>query len=239
MTTGWIRGVALGVSLTLFAGCYTGSDDRASALTAETTQGKQAEQKDPAAQRKSLEGQLEIARSKLLQAELEQASAEQSSNAGIDRAKVELELAQARLTQLVELDGPNRLERARLSLKAAGDRAQEAADELAQIEIMYEEQDLQDRTAEFVVSRGRRNAERQAAMIKLEEQSLVSLEMHTLPQELKKFQLDVQHKQDDLSDAQAKLESTRIAKQIAVLSAHQELQKLNLELEQLDRQDPK
>jgi hypothetical protein len=211
-------------------------DDRAldSAQVAEPASLPSAKQEDPATRRKALEGSLEIARNKLVQAELEQSSAEQSAAAALARARIELELSQARLLQFTELDRPNQLERARLGLLRAKDRAQEAADELAQIEIMYEEQDLQDRTAEFVVSRGRRTAERSAAQIKLEEQSLLSLEQHTLPQELKKLALDVTRKQDDLAEAERKLESTRLAKQIAVMGARQEIEKLTGELERLD-----
>jgi len=236
MTSGRMRSLPLGTLLALCLGCYTGVDDRAldSAQVAEPASGPSAKQEDPATRRKALEGSLEIARNKLVQAELEQSSAEQSAAAALARARIELELSQARLLQFTELDRPNQLERARLGLLRAKDRAQEAADELAQIEIMYEEQDLQDRTAEFVVSRGRRNAERSAAQIKLEEQSLLSLEQHTLPQELKKLALDVTRKQDDLAEAERKLESTRLAKQIAVMGARQEIEKLTGELERLD-----
>ncbi len=226
MRTGMIWALLL---LATQPGCYTGSapTDKESGpalATADEKSGKQS-----ADDQNSLAQRTEIAEHKLRQAELEQNSDAQASSAQLARAEIELQLAQAKLTQFVKLDRPNRLARSQLNLVRVKDRAQEAADELAQIEIMYEDAELEDRTAEFVVARGRRNAQRQAEAIKLEEQSLKSLEQHALPLELKQLELNVQKKKDDLAKSRAQTESSQLGKKIGVMNARQALDKLKQE----------
>lgn len=172
-----------------------------------------------------LETKLEIAAGKLEKANLDLQSAEISAEVGIARAEAELKLARERLKQFDELDMPARLAQNQLNLTRSRDRAQEAADELAQIEIMYEEQDLEDRTAEFVVSRGRRNAERQQEQIKISEKQARSLEQFTIPMERKRIELDVKSKTDALDKARRSRTSDLLSKRLSLMSAEMELKK--------------
>ncbi len=64
--------------------------------------------------------------------------------------------------------------------------------ELAQIEIMYKDQNLDGLTAEFVVSRGRRNAERAAQRIEIQEFGFARFKNHELPQEEQGLSLPVE-----------------------------------------------
>ena len=74
-------------------------------------------------------------------------------------AQADVTMAEAKLATFREVDKPNRVAAQTLGLQTARDRAQEAADELAQVEIMYAEQDLNDMTREFVIQRERRAAD--------------------------------------------------------------------------------
>lgn len=185
---------------------------------------------DEARELRNLERKLEVARTRQQKVELEQAAFEQELEGQIRHANAEVEMARARLALFRESSAPNRLASARLELQAAKDRAQEAADELAQIEIMYKDQDLDDLTAEFVVSRGRRSAARAAARIEIQEGELTALETRELPQEDKRLELELDKAIEKLGDAQREGEIGRLGQQIAATEARNEIARLEEEL---------
>lgn len=193
----------------------------------------QPSEEDPAAKRRSLERKLDIARVTGEQAELESRTQELEARQAIDQAQKDLEIAKAKLTQFRELDVPNRIAKAELSLARIRDAAEEAAEELKQIEIMYEEQDLEDRTAEFVVNRGRRNAERRKQEIQIEVRSLETLKGHELPRERATLELDVTRKEVALEKAMRDARSGALAKRIALMTAKSQVAGLEDELSRL------
>jgi len=142
--------------------------------------GQEAKQDDD---REALVRKLELAQARLAVKEMEMAASAQQHSDRVGFAKTEVNMAQAKLAVFRDSIAPQRLASERLNLLSAQDRAQQAADELAQIEIMYKDQDLDDLTAEFVVTRGRRNAERAAQRIEIQASSLARLEQHELPHE--------------------------------------------------------
>ena len=173
-----------------------------------------------------IELDLALAEQRLVQAQLEADTHDLDARTRIEHAQIEVELAKAKLVKFEKLDAPNRRASAELDLRSAKDRAQEAADELKQIELMYEGQDLQDLTAEFVVSRGRRNAERAAARIAIQERELDALVNHALPLERKQLALELERKRAGLKKAEMDAKSGALAKRIGVMKAESELVKL-------------
>ena len=143
-------------------------------------------------------------------------------------------MASERLTRHRDVDAPRRLAGEMLDLRAAKDRAQEAVDELKQIEIMYDEQDLDDMTAEFVVSRGRRNAERAEARIALQEAAFKALEERELPAQEASLGLDLQKAEAALAAAVRKGEITRRNLQLAIDEATARLEGLEADVEELE-----
>ncbi len=197
-----------------------------------------AEQEETSADEKAreiaeLEQKLEVARARLSLAQLETAAFEAKHEIRLRHAGAEIDMAQAKLAQFREADAPSRLASEQLSLRTAKDRAQEAVDELAQIEIMYDEQDLDDLTAEFVVSRGRRNAERAAARIEIQEAKLKTLEERELPQEQAGLELALDKKVTGLAEIEREDEIGRGNKAIAVTEAENTITKLEAELAEL------
>ncbi len=179
------------------------------------------------------EHKLKIAELKLEVAMMDADTSRQSAETTRRHALEELEIASAKLEQYETIDARNEIEQAELALRGARDRAQEAAEELAQIELMYEGQDLDDRTAEFVVQRGRRNAERAAARIAIDERRLEALVKHQIPRETRSRELDVARKQAALENAVRTAKSGALQKRIAILNAEAEVDKLQRELEEL------
>ncbi|MEZ6016665.1 MAG: hypothetical protein R3F49_16225 [Planctomycetota bacterium] len=169
----------------------------------------------------------EVLHRKIEIGQLELAALVDRNEAAVAAARVELALAEGELATFRDLGRPTRLGLAELDLRGTRDRAQEAADELAQIELMYKDQDLDDVTAEFVVARGRRSAERAAQRIQLEEQNLIALRERTLPAEETKLALDVER-------ARGALEAAEHSATIERRNKGLELDELRYELEQLE-----
>lgn len=224
-----IRAAAL-LAVAAGSGCTATSTSDPAPVAQAREKGTEKDDVDPAAEAGSLERKIEIARQRLRKAELELAAAELAQAEKQRRAEAERLMAESRLKQLVALDQPARLAQARLNLQRVMDRAQEAADELKQIEIMYADSELDDKTAEFVVSRGRRNAERQAQQIEIERQQLESLEQHALPMELMKTELEARQKAVALEELARERETELLGKRIAVMSAEADLSKAEQDL---------
>ncbi len=188
------------------------------------------EKEDPVAKRASLTRQLHLAELKLRQAQLESNAGKRSADSAVEQAQAELSLAERKLVQFRELDSRQKIEEARLDLRGARDRQQEAAEELQQIELMYKDQDLDDRTAEFVIQRGRRNAERAAARIALSELGLQSLVEHEVPTEIRQRELNVTQKRVAYEAAKRARESHQLKSQISVATAESEIHGLREKL---------
>ncbi|MBI4880163.1 MAG: hypothetical protein HY812_10970 [Planctomycetes bacterium] len=244
MNGSWMRRFCLGGTLLGLAACNTlggGGDKPAApaAAAAEEDAGGGNDKEDSAAKRAEMEQKLSIARRKLEKAEMDVADQETDAADRLRQAAEELELAKAKLLQYETLDLPARLAEARLSLRSVKDRAQEAAEELAQIELMYEAQDLDDKTSEYVIARGRRNAERMTESVAIQERETESLEKHTLPQELRKLKLDVDRKETALAKTMRDAKGEALSREIGLMGARAELAKLEQDLKDLDAKKEK
>lgn len=173
---------------------------------------------------------VEVLQRKIALAELELAALAARQGAALAAARTELALAEGELQEFREFARPTRLGMAALDLRGTTDRAQEAAEELAQIQVMYKDQDLDDVTAEFVVARGKRQAERAAERIALEEQSLARLTGHTLPAEELKLTLAVDRARAGIADAERNDEVERRGKELALDDLRFELAQLRKKL---------
>lgn len=172
----------------------------------------------------------DVLRAKIEVAELERAALAARQASSLTAARTELELAERELAAFRELDRPTRIGLAELELRATSDRAQEAADELAQIQAMYQEQDLDDVTREFVIARGRRHAERTAERIRLEEQRLARLSEHTLRAEEQKLVLAVDRARAALADQERMHEVERRKKGLELDDMRHELAQVEKKL---------
>lgn len=196
------------------------------------------DEKDKAAKSAALQRKIAISEQKLAQSRLELETFELNSKSELDNAKSELELAKGKLAQFVEIDAKNRLAQAELELRSAKDSAQEAAEELAQIELMYKDQDLDDKTAEFVLQRGKRNAERAQQRIAIKDRENAGLVQHQLPREKQQMELDVTKKALALEKAQKDAVTGRMGKMIGLASAESELIEQKVELAKLSEPAP-
>ena len=209
----------------LFVGCASTSAGDLPSAAAEASASGASESKVEELGRK-----LKLARARLVMKEMEQEAFVQQHENQMRYARAEVAMAEAKLAKFREVDAPGRVASEELDLRTTRDRAQEAKDELAQIEIMYADQDLDDLTAEFVVSRGRRAAERAQARIEIQEAAFKSLRERELPQEEKQLELALDKARTELEKAEVDGKIAEQGKAIAIQEAKDGIEKLEQEL---------
>lgn len=191
---------------------------------------------DEAAQeKKRLEQEEKKARAEIASMKLEIAKTAQAADAiesetSIEKAKLERELAERELKQLLEVDIPRRLEDSRLRLQENKDGVQDAKEELAQLEDMYKDGDLADKTREIVLSRGKRGLERRLKRLSLQEIEHQSFENVRLPNEKTRAISSLKEKVEALAKAERGAARTKLEKAIAVKEAEIELAKKEAEI---------
>lgn len=225
--------LALALSLATLSACANTAGERAVDASAAEAVPKQEKQKSPDPEElEKLEHDLRVRSSKLAIAEMKIQGDVLQREQRLAHLREDLAMAEAKLQNFVAVTLPSRKARAELDLRGARDFATEAAEELRQIEIMYEEQDLADKTAEFVVSRGQRRAERAARRIEIQEAEVASLVAHELPQEQMRHEQTVKKAAEALGAAEhdskvalAREELELMEARVAVQRAEKALQK--------------
>ncbi len=191
---------------------------------------------DRAAKRREIERKIKIAEANLEHARIENDTNNASTADTIARAEDDLALARAKFDEFKEFEAPNKIATKELELQRAQDSAAEAAEELEQIQIMYKEQDLEDMTAEFVISRGKRNADRRRQSLEITTRELQALVDYTMPREMSTLALDVARKEDALAKANRAARSDELKQRVAMMTAQAKLADLKDELAALERE---
>ena len=180
-----------------------------------------------------LELQLGVARLKLDKARLAMEHSEIKGHNAVAKADAELDLTARKFADFTENSAPMRLERSEYDLRRRRDTFVESQEELAQLEMMYAQEDFADKTKEIVLERGRRRLQRSQENLAMTERSLDVLRRVTIPIETREHELRVEEKERSLGDKHRDLEPTRIATQIALMNAEAEIAKLEGEIEDL------
>ncbi|MFT7670327.1 MAG: ABC-type Fe3+/spermidine/putrescine transport system ATPase subunit [Planctomycetota bacterium] len=160
-----------------------------------------------------------VAKAQLEVAHLEFAAFEMQQAISFSHSQEELTMAQNKLADFKRIKLPNRKLSAELSLQSATDFAAEAAEELKQLEIMYKDQDLHEMTAEYVMNRGQRRADRANKRIDIQKKDFDSLMGHELPLELQMLEIALSKAQENLEKAKSDGEIARRGKDIKNLDA--------------------
>ena len=197
---------------------------------------EEAEKEDPKRKRARLARELAIAAEKVKKAHLAQTHQRAEDQDKITRKNTERELAATKLADFEEHNAPQRIEEARLALHRAEDWVKEAEEELAQLEMMYAEEDLADKTREIVLERGRRRLERARRELDLQRTALANLEKHDLPREAAELRAQATDKASELENLERTAETNLLDKQIAVMEAEAEVTRLREEIDELDEE---
>ena len=181
---------------------------------------------------------LEIAKMKLEVAKMSQKSEEIEQDVALTKARSERDLAERQMRQFTEIDMPRRLEEGRLHLQEGKDGLQDAKEELAQLEDMYKDGDLADKTREIVLNRGRRRVERTTKWLSLQEIELRSLETFHLPVEKEKLTLSLTEKKEALAKAERDTAKSKAERAIGTREAENEVTKQESEVAEASATKP-
>ncbi len=211
--------------------------DKASAKTPEEAAKEAERQADEyvkdARQLAKLQRDRAIAGQRVAQARLAQFHAEIQHDVAVADALQDLELERRRSEKFLEHAVPSRIKWSELSLARAGDRVQEATEELDQLEKMYAEEDFADGTKEIVLERGRRSLKRSQEDLELRRADHATLVEKTLPLEKTEHEQGVEKKTMAAEQAQLQAEAARLEKNINVMSAESELARIDSEIDAL------
>jgi hypothetical protein len=187
---------------------------------------KAAKEKEKASKRAAIERDLPIAREKLAKAQKEMEDQGVDAQAAAAKADKELALARMRLETFESREAPSRTAKGELDLQQVKDGLDNAREELEQLELMYKEQDLADKTKEIVIRRARRELDRAQQRLKIQEGEHAILVERTLPHEREKLRLEVEEKERDVARTARNSQKASMEKKIGLMSAEAEIKKL-------------
>lgn len=170
--------------------------------------------------------ELETARQKLEIARLETEQQMLQARQAVTDAEHELAKAQEELAHFLAEAMPRQVRSAELGLTGARDGVRETEEEMAQLEMMYGQDELADATAEIVLARTRRRLELGRARLVLEEQEFAALRDFRLPWDRKDKELALRRAQVGLDAAQMSLRKLELERRLAEQEAAKELQEL-------------
>ena len=198
--------------------------------------GEKKDDEDPKLKRARLVRDLAIAKEKVAKAGLALTHQQADDQAELAQKAAEHKLAMTKLKDFEAHDAPQQLEEARLQLLRSEDWLKDSEEELAQLEMMYAEEDLADKTREIVLERSRRRLERARRDVALQHIALANLEEHSLPRETADLRSQMTEKARLLENLERAIEAHRLEKQIALMEAEAEVKRLKEEINKLDRE---
>lgn len=184
-----------------------------------------------AADSAQLKQDLALAQKKLGRAKLDQSQQEIDAAAAVQKATEELGAAKRALQHFDEFDRPRKLAEAALSLQNAQDNLVEQEEEMQQLELMYSQDELGDKTKEIVLARGKRRLDTVRQRLEIARRVTADLENFQLVEERQKLALTVTEKEQALKRATFEQESGRADKQIAVEEQQSAVKKAEQELQ--------
>lgn len=200
-------------------------------------QAKQARERQR--KRVRLERELKMAELRHTKTQAEQEHSARERGARLERLEQELEIARTRLAMLTEQQIPDRIARGELGLQWSRDSVLEAEQELHQLELMYSEDQLADKTKEIVLERGRRRLERSRRNLELAEREHVRMVEHDIPLEVREAQMGVENKAREIVGLRHEIHTSRIDVELSALSAEAEMERLRQELEDVQEEERK
>ena len=178
-----------------------------------------------------LEYAVGAAERKLVRARHEAEQEEGDQRFAVERARFDLDDARRALRHFEGFERPTRLAKAELEFKGSRDYATEQDEEMQQLELLYEKDDLGDKTKEIVLARGRRRHQRSQENLALAKKDFEDLKGFQLEQQKQKLEREMHVKERVLHRAEITARTTAEDKQQAVADAERALIKSRREFE--------
>lgn len=153
--------------------------------------------------------------------------------AELARAEKDVEKHKKNLEQHTKETAPRELEERRIGVDHSVYRAEEAKDELAELESMYKADEFAKATKELVIKRGRRGVEMADRSLAVARRELAELENHTMPQRERELRDQLADAERTLQKARLEADKARIELDVAQRQADDRVADLKQEVEDL------
>lgn len=130
---------------------------------------------------------------------------------------------------------PRELEEQRMRLDQQTYRAEEAKDELAELEAMYEADEFAKATKELVIKRGRRQMEMADRGLAIARRELAEYEGHTMPERDRELRQKVADAELALAKARLESDKARLELDVAQRQADDKVKDLQTEIEEVEK----
>lgn len=155
--------------------------------------------------------------------------------ADLARAEKELEKHRKNLEQHTKETAPREIEERKIAVDHSTYRAEEAKDELAELEAMYKADEFAKSTKELVIKRGRRGAEMADRSLAVARRELAEFESHTMPQRERELREHVADAERTLQKSRLEADKARIELDVAQRQTDDRVKDLKQELEDLEK----
>jgi len=173
-----------------------------------------------------------VAERKVGRAREEAKQSERDQGFALQRSQDELDDARKAVHHFESFERPTRLAKAELELKDANDYLTEQDEEMRQLEMLYEKDDLGDKTKEIVLARGRRRHARAEERLVMAKRDFEDLRGFELEQQGQKLARELAAKERDVERAGWNAKIAKEDKQQAVEDAERALAKAQRELKE-------
>ncbi len=154
--------------------------------------------------------------------------------AAVQHAQRELDKKQRELDQFLQQLRPRELEEHQIDLDHQVHRAEDAKDELAELEAMYKDDEFAKTTKELVVKRGRRQLEMAARGLAVGRQEFEQFEKHTLVEREQELQQAAKDAALELEKARLEHQKTQIELDVQQRQADDRVKDLQRDIAELE-----
>jgi len=153
----------------------------------------------------------------------------------VRHAQVELDKQKRELEQFLQKVKPREMEEHRIQLDMQTQRADEAKDELAELEAMYKDDEFARSTKELVVKRGRKQLEMANRSLAVGQQEFEHFEKHTLAERERELTQKVDDAERDLEKARLEHQKATMEVDVQQRQADDKVKDLQRDIAELEQ----
>ncbi len=196
---------------------------------------KSEEQKQRAKDLQQKQRDLDYAKIAVQTAGLDRQVRMMGAEASVQKSQRELDKEKRELELFLGKHRPRELEEHQISLDHQIHRAEEAKEELAELEAMYKEDEFARSTKELVIRRGRRNAEMADRSLAVARQEMELFEKTTLAERERALRDKVKDAELELEKSRLEMEKAKLEVDVQQRQADDKVKDLQRDIEELQQ----
>jgi hypothetical protein len=202
------------------------SGEKAAAKEGKEGEDPKKKAEDKADELRKKEHELDYARRGLKLARLDQESAGREAQNAVADAEFELKEALDAREHYRAVESPLKVNEETLGIERAQEYRERQSQELAELEAMYQQEDLATLTKELVLRRSKMDLVLADKALAIENQQLVDLQGHGIPKKVRELEQATVKAEKKLAEAKAKLARHTSSKELELLKAEHSVEDL-------------